>query len=124
MSPSSRLAFVRDLNALIHTAFNMGVLAQAELSLTSKHGIVPTLHSSSEPSHPFFALSTKVHFDEARRLLLAHLDADSPPPAPSPRPVRRYCTRCGTRILPGEAFIGDDDGTGQRFAHYRCYTPR
>jgi len=124
MSPSSRLAFVRDLNALIHLAFNMGVLAQAELSLTSKHGIVPTLHSASEPSHPFFSVSTRVHFDEARRLLLALLPLDSPPLATPPRPARHYCTRCGTEILSGEAFVGDGDGTGQRFAHFRCYTPR
>lgn len=73
MSPSSRLAFIRDLNSLIHLAFNLGVVAQAEHSLTSKLTLVPTLHSSSDPSHPFFALSTRVHFDEARRLLLSHL---------------------------------------------------
>lgn len=122
MSPSNHLLFVRDLNALIHLAFNMGVIAQAEHALTSKLTLVPTLHPASEPSHPFFALSTKVHFDETRRRLLAYLD--SSPPVSSPPPARHYCTRCNGRILDGEAFVGDGDGTGQRFAHFRCYTPR
>lgn len=98
------------------------------LRLLSTYTTTCLQHARDNPSSPIDPRIRNTPASIARTNLLDFIHPFLAPgqeggksaPVPKTKPI--ICTRCSKPIISG-TMIGDGDGSGQRFAHPRCYDP-